>query len=187
VQHLLLISFIGSNTNGTMSGCEGGSMNIRLMKKDGIQDFIGCYLETWRSLKGVLPDGYVDDQIKRASSQEFQAKMMDEVSDPVNLLMVAKEQTEAIGLAWGSLREDGSSWLTFLGVKPAHRGRGVGRSLLARFIEESWSRGSSRVSLDTDPRLVPAVRLYESMGFVVEGTTENPYGLRLVVYSLDIT
>jgi len=162
-------------------------MNIRFITQEDVNDFLGCYLEIWRSLKDVLPDGYVDDQIKRASSQEFHLEMMDEASDPVNLLMVATEQAETVGIAWGNLREDGSTWLTFLGVKPAHRRRGVGRSLLARFIEESRSRGSGKVSLDTDPRLVPAVRLYESMGFVVEGYTENKYGLRLVVYSLDIT
>jgi len=87
--------------------------------------------------------------------------------------MVASEQAETVGLAWGNHREDGSTWLPFLGVKPAYRRRGVGRSLLSRFIEESRRRGSGKVSLDTDPRLVPAVRLYESMGFVVEGTAEN--------------
>ncbi len=162
-------------------------MNIRFITQEDVNDFIGCYLEVWRSLKGVLPDRYVDDQIKRGSSREFHEKMIDEAGDPVNLLMVATEQAEAVGLAWGNLREDGSTWLTFLGVKQAHRRRGVGRSLLSRVIEESRSRGSGKVSLDTDPCLVPAVRLYESMGFVVEGTAENPYGLQLVVYSLDIT
>ena len=162
-------------------------MNIRFVTQEDVNDFLGCYLEIWRSLKGVLPDGYVDDQIKRASSREFHEKMNGEAGDPVTLLMVATERAETVGLAWGNLREDGSTWLTFLGVKPAHRRRGVGRSLLVRFIEESRRRGSSKVSLDTDPRLVPAVRLYESMGFVVEGHTENKYGLRLIVYSLDIT
>ncbi len=162
-------------------------MNTRFITQEDVNDFLGCYLEIWRSLKGALPDGYVDDQIKRASSQEFHETMIDEAGDPVNLLMVATEQAETVGLAWGNLREDGSTWLTFLGVKPAHRRRGVGRSLLAKFIEESRSRGSGKVSLNTDPRLMPAVRLYESMGFVVEGTAENKYGLQLVVYSLDIT
>ena len=100
--------------------------------------------------------------------------------------MVAMEEDETIGLAWGNIREDGSSWLTFLGVKPAHRRKGVGRSLLTRFIEESRKQGSHKVSLDTDPRLIPAVRLYESMGFVTEGFARNPYGLELVIYSKDI-
>ena len=162
-------------------------MNIRLISQEGVQGFIGCYLEIWRNLKGILPDGYVDDQIKRASSREFQEKLSEEVSDPINSLMVAMDETETMGLAWGNIREDGSSWLTFLGVKPAHRRKGVGRSLLARFIEESRKKGSHKVSLDTDPRLIPAVRLYESMGFFTEGFAKNPYGLELVIYSKDIT
>jgi ribosomal protein S18 acetylase RimI-like enzyme len=162
-------------------------MNIRFVTQEDVNGFIGCYQEIWKSLKGVLPDRYVDDQIKRASSQEFHEKLIDEAGDPVNLFLVATEKAETVGLAWGVLREDSSTWLTFLGVKPAHRRRGVGRSLLASFIEESRSRGAGKVSLDTDPRLVPAVRLYESMGFAVEGTVNNPYGLQLTVYSLDIT
>jgi len=162
-------------------------MKIRLISQGGVQGFIGCYLEIWRSLKGILPDGYVDDQIRRASSREFHEKLSEEASDPNNFFMVAMEEDETIGLAWGNIREDGSSWLTFLGVKPAHRRKGVGRSLLTRFIEESRKQGSHKVSLDTDPRLIPAVRLYESMGFVTEGFARNPYGLELVIYSKDIT
>ena len=151
-------------------------MKIRLISQEGVQGFIGCYLEIWRSLKGILPDGYVDDQIKRASSPEFLDKLSDEASDPVYILMVAREEDEATGLAWGNIREDGSSWLTFLGVRPAHRRKGIGKSLLTRFIEESRKKGSHKVSLNTDPRLIPAVSLYESRGFVAEGFAKNPYG-----------
>jgi len=180
----LLISLISSDIH-----CESelprGYMNIRLITEEDVPDFVGCYLEVWRSLKGVLPDIYVDDQIQRATSQEFRSRIIDEASSPASLLLAATMQDETVGLAWGNLREDGSTWLTFLGVKPGHRRRGLGRSLLARFIEESRSRGSDKVSLDTDPRLSPAVRLYEGMGFIAEGTVENQYGLQLVVYSLE--
>jgi ribosomal-protein-alanine N-acetyltransferase len=119
----------------------------------------------------------VEDQLRRASSQEFKEEIIDEVSDPRNFHIVAVKEAETMGLAWGYIREDGSSWLTFLGVIPSQRRRGVGRSLLARFIEESRKRGSHKVSLDTDSCLIPAVRLYESMGFVKEGSAKNPYGL----------
>jgi ribosomal protein S18 acetylase RimI-like enzyme len=162
-------------------------MNIRSISREGIEGFVGCYLEIWKSLRGVLPDGYVEDQIRRASSQELQEKVFEDVSDPSYLHLVAVNGGETIGLAWGDLREDGSSWLSFLGVLPAQRRRGVGRSLLARFIEDSRKKGSHKVSLDTDPCLVPAVRLYESMGFVAGGFVKNAYGLELVIYSKDIT
>ena len=162
-------------------------MNIRLISQEGVQGFIGCYLEIWRILKGILPDGYVGDRIKQASSREFHEKLSAEASDPINIFIVAMEEDETIGLAWGNIRDDGSSWLTFLGVKPANRRKGVGRSLLTRFIEESKKKESHKVSLDTDPRLIPAVRLYESMGFIAEGFAKNPYGLELVIYGKDIT
>ena len=162
-------------------------MNIRSISREDIQGFIGCYLEIWNSLRGILPGGYVEDQIRRASSQEFQEKIIDEIFDPSNFHIVAVKEGETIGLAWGNIREDGSSWLSFLGVIPAQRRMGVGRSLLARFIEESRKMGSHKLSLDTDPCLIPAVRLYESMGFVTEGFAKNPYGLELVIYSKDIT
>ena len=162
-------------------------MNIRSISREDIQGFIGCYLEVWKSLRGILLEGYVENQLRRASSQEFQEEIIEEVSDPRNFHIVAVKEAETMGLAWGNIREDGSSWLSFLGVIPAQRRMGVGRSLLVRFIEESRKMGSHKVSLDTDPCLIPAVRLYESMGFVVEGFTKNPYGLELVIYSKDIT
>ena len=90
---------------------------------------------------------------------------------------------EIIVLAWGDIREDGSSWLSFLGVSPGHRREGVGKALLVRFIEESKERGSRKISLNTDPRLVPAIKLYLYTGFLPDGVTTNQYGFELIVYS----
>jgi putative acetyltransferase len=73
-----------------------------------------------------------------------------------------------------------------MGVSREHRKRGFGRSLLNRFMDEARGKGSRRVSLDTDPCLVPAIELYLSMGFKPEGVAKNPYGLELIVYSRDV-
>lgn len=161
----------------------GESMHIRIISKRDFRGFIDCYIRIWESLKGILPDEYVNDQIERASSTAFQDGLLKETSDLSSIILVAEEESETIGLAWGIVRDDGSSWLSFLGVSPDHRRRGVGESLLARFIEESRKNGSIKISLDTDPRLVPAIKLYEKMGFKTEGITKNPYGLDLIIYS----
>lgn len=53
-------------------------------------------------------------------------------------------------------------------VAPAYRGRGVGRSILRRLLEEARSRGYSRVSLETgrpEP-FQPAQGLYRAHGFI---------------------
>jgi ribosomal protein S18 acetylase RimI-like enzyme len=162
-------------------------MDLRTASERDVQGFVECYLDVWRSLKRILPDEYVDDQIERASTAAFKDHMSSEISDTDSIILVAEEGTETVGIAWGNLKEDGSAWLAFMGVSQEHRRRGVGRSLLTRFIEESRGRGSRKVSLDTDPRLVPAVELYLGMGFTSEGVVKNPYGLELVVYSKDIS
>ncbi len=162
-------------------------MDLRIASERDVQGFIECYLDVWRSLRGILPDDYVDDQIERASGAAFNDGMSSKVSDPDSIILVAEEGTETVGIAWGNLKEDGSVWLVFMGVSRGHRRRGVGRSLLTKFIEESRRRGSRKVSLDTDPRLVPAVELYLGMGFTSEGIVKNPYGLELIVYSKDIS
>jgi ribosomal protein S18 acetylase RimI-like enzyme len=162
-------------------------MDLRSASEGDVHGFVECYLDVWRSLMGILPDEYVDGQIERASGSDFKDKMSSEISDPDSIILVAEEETETVGIAWGNLKEDGSAWLAFLGVSLEHRRRGVGRSLLTRFIEEARGRGSRRVSLDTDPSLVPAVELYLGMGFKPEGVAKNPYGLELIVYSRDIS
>ena len=76
--------------------------------------------------------------------------------------------------------------LTFLGVSPKYRRKGIGQSLVTRFIQESKRKNSQKISLDTSPNLTPAIKLYEKMGFISEGMIKNPYGLDLIVYGKPI-
>jgi ribosomal protein S18 acetylase RimI-like enzyme len=56
-----------------------------------------------------------------------------------------------------------------LAVATEARGRGVGRALLGALLEEARRQGALRVTLRVLGHNLPARRLYESMGFVVEG------------------
>jgi mycothiol synthase len=61
-------------------------------------------------------------------------------------------------------------WISLLGVTPAHRGRGLGRNLLARGLH--WLRtaamGEARLGVDSSSP-TGALALYESAGFSVVG------------------
>lgn len=59
-------------------------------------------------------------------------------------------------------------------VVPSARGRGVGRSILDRLLEEARALGYRRVRLETGNRQVEAMRLYERAGFR-RGDCWGPY------------
>ena len=84
--------------------------------------------------------------------------------------LVAVDGTEAgdgapIGMVTLWPRGVGLGWIAKLFVDPEHRGRGIGRALLAAIIDEARGWKLRAVGLSTVPRLREAVALYESMGW----------------------
>jgi len=52
-----------------------------------------------------------------------------------------------------------------MAVTESARGAGIGRALLEKVIAEARLSGARRLFLETNSKLVPAIRLYESVGF----------------------
>ena len=52
-----------------------------------------------------------------------------------------------------------------MAVAARHQGRGIGRRLLSAAIDEARKLGASRLYLETNQILKPAIALYESLGF----------------------
>jgi putative acetyltransferase len=52
-----------------------------------------------------------------------------------------------------------------MAVTEAAQGLGIGRRLLEGVIAEARAAGARRLYLETNSKLTPAVRLYESVGF----------------------
>jgi len=151
-----------------------------------VTDFIQCYIEVFQTLYNILPEDYVTKQIKNASAPDFHQKVRNLLDDSNNILLISHNNETVTGMAWGNVR-DGDAWLSFMGVKKPFRGKGLGRLLLNRFIDESMVKGANKISLDTDPSLVPAITLYKSEGFTRDGTVVNPYGLELILFSKNLT
>ena len=79
---------------------------------------------------------------------------------------VAEVDGRAVGSVALSPRSEGVAWLSKLFVDAAYRGRGLGRALLARAVEEARVRGYRRIELETRTIYREAIHLYEATGWV---------------------
>lgn len=89
-------------------------------------------------------------------------------------LIVAVREGECVGTVslYPDAAADGHGWpeglssLRLLAVRPAMRGRGVGRRLVEECLVRARRRGAAALGLHTAPFMRAANRLYETMGFV---------------------
>ncbi|UCC29334.1 MAG: GNAT family N-acetyltransferase [Phycisphaerales bacterium] len=110
--------------------------------------------------------------------QDFErelARLPGEYSPPLGRLLLAAEGGQTVGCI--ALREFAPRVCEMkrLYIRPAFRGRGVGRLLAERIISEARAIGYERMRLDTVPAMSAAINLYESLGFKdIEPYRHNP-------------
>jgi GNAT superfamily N-acetyltransferase len=110
--------------------------------------------------------------------QDFERELADlpgAYAPPAGRLLVALIQHQPVGCVALRKLAEGICEMKRLYVRPAFRGRGVGRTLAEAVIEEARRIGYERMRLDSLRSLKEATALYRSLGFgEIPPYTHNP-------------
>ena len=85
---------------------------------------------------------------------------------PKGRLLLARVQGDAAGTAALRPLGGGACEAKRLYVRPAYRGRGIGKALLAGLVAEARAEGYEEMYADTLAAMGPALRLYAEIGFL---------------------
>ncbi|MSU55279.1 MAG: N-acetyltransferase [Candidatus Taylorbacteria bacterium] len=88
-------------------------------------------------------------------------------------VFIIRKNNEVVGNFSYEREGDDRVYISGLVINPAFQGQGIGREVLTKFLKEF--EGVKRVDLVTHPDNKSALKLYESLGFVVESRRENYY------------
>lgn len=90
------------------------------------------------------------------------------------LFMVAEHEGKIVGMA-GIIKSFDEGDLTNVATLPSYRGRGIARKVLEELINQASLQGINNLTLEVREHNVPAIKLYESFGFVCEGKRPGFY------------
>ena len=88
--------------------------------------------------------------------------------------VVAKERNEILGCC-GIRNMCGDGEITNVVVRQIHRRKGIGELMLRGLMEQSRAIGVKNYTLEVRETNEAAIRLYEKLGFSVEGRRKNFY------------
>lgn len=103
-----------------------------------------------------------------------EAMFIPEVEDPSAYYVVGVRGDEVI--CYGGFHKVlDEAHITNIAVKSTERGKGIGKFLMSELIARAKLADITRMTLEVREGNIPAIKLYESFGFKVEGVRKKYY------------
>ena len=133
-------------------------ISIRTCKEDDAELVHSLLEETFADHWGFTPQSY----------EQWRKQSYERSDTDLGMWFLGLVDEEPVGFLIGRAM-DGLGWVGDLGVKEAHRRRGVATALLRRSFSDFKRRGFSKVGLGVDAsNETRAVRVYEKLGMRAE-------------------
>lgn len=130
-------------------------MEIRMMKKEDILQLAElekrCFSDPWS-----------------VSAFEYELK------NPLSVWLVAAEGDQVAGYVGSQTVIDESDMMN-IAVAPAYRRQGIAETLISMLIVQLKDRGSYSLTLEVRASNIPAIGLYQKLGFTQVGQRPNYY------------
>ena len=98
----------------------------------------------------------------------------EELDNPLSFWLVCVEEERVLGYV-GSQTVLGETDMMNIAVRPECRRRGIAAALIGELVNQLREHGSHVLRLEVRESNVPAIALYESMGFTQLGLRKNYY------------
>ncbi len=151
----------------------GGDLDTYRMCRDEILNKLSVYnFKVCPADKGDIPA--IAEIEKACFSAPWSENAIDESMQNGTLFWVAKTGEHVLGYAGlsGVLDE---GYITNVATLPEYRGVGVARAILNTLVSHCEDNGFSFVTLEVRESNLPAIRLYETAGFLPAGKRKNFY------------
>jgi ribosomal protein S18 acetylase RimI-like enzyme len=134
---------------------------------NGADDVLIAKLDPSRldELINVQNEIFMDYIMPMKSSKQFFLEFLNSVGGELGNVLVASVKGHMVGYV-NPVIDGREGWIGGLGIVPAYRGKGIGKTLMSAAEDFCRSRGVTGVSLEVIEGNVKAQRLYEKLGYV---------------------
>ena len=127
-------------------------------------EFIEFIANQMRVNRNIDPEIHGGGQTIQEYVEMYLAKFT-KIQPPRGIIYIVESEGKAIGMGALSPLVKGVGEIKRMYVRPAHRGKGIGREMLEFLLQEATALGYTKIRLDTLKSMKPAQSLYRAYGF----------------------